>query len=93
MLENITTILGGVVLFLGLLVIAATWARSKSATVARSMDAVTSRLTDAIDGNKRMDALRDAEELYQYFEGERNSAGQDAVKQAVGELFSKGNKS
>jgi hypothetical protein len=40
-----------------------------------------------------MDALRDAEELYQYFEGERNTAGQDAVKQAVGELFSKGNKS
>lgn len=92
MIESITTLVGGAIILLGLLVVAVAWARTKSPTVARGVDAVTSKLTDALDGNSRMDALRDAEELYQYFESTRNQEGQAAVKQVVGELFSKGPK-
>jgi hypothetical protein len=95
MIENVTSLLGGVVLLLGIGLIALTWARSKYASVAKQIDSVTNRVSNAIGAgaSTRTDALRDADQLFQYFEDSRNSEGQEAVKQVVSELFSRGNKS
>lgn len=104
MLQNILSMLGGIVLLIGLLLAAAIWAKSKiDAKLGPLLKLVESKTgIDLPDlgpvatlkavptaDNPRLDALKDAEALLSHFEAEKNTAGQAAMQGVVQALFTK----
>lgn len=105
MIQNLLSVLGGIVLLIGLLLAAAIWAKSKiDAKLGPLLKLVESKtgidLPDlgpvatlkavpTAEDNPRLDALKDAEALLSHFEAEKNTAGQAAMQGVVQALFTK----
>lgn len=104
MIQNLLSVLGGIVLLIGLLLAAAIWFKSKIeakiAPIVKQFESQTGiDLPDfpkmvkvdriADTSNPRLDALKDAEALLSHFETEKNTAGQAAMQSVVQALFTK----
>jgi len=103
-IQNLLSMLGGIVLLIGILFALGIWFKSrieaKITPLVKQLESQTgidlpdfSRSTSSVKSvdsdNPRLDALKDAEALLSHFEDNKNAAGQSAMQAVVQALFTK----